>query len=54
MAGKRIMYVVKDEPKSEVWTNFSSGAYEVAGVETGAQAMSYYYHISQMSKAACK
>lgn len=49
-----IMFAVKGETNTEIWTPLSPSTYEVAGIETGPHAMAYFYKIKQTSKSICK
>ena len=49
-----IMFAVQGETNTEIWTPLSPGTYEVAGIETGPNAMAYFYKIKQTSKSTCK
>ena len=49
-----ILFAVQGETNTEVWTAVSPGIYDVAGIETGPNAMAYAYTIKQTSKSTCK
>jgi hypothetical protein len=50
----KILFAVQGESNTEIWTPSTQGVYNVAGIETGPNAMAYYYKIKQTSKSTCK
>jgi hypothetical protein len=50
----KILFAVQGETNTEIWTPSTQGVYNVAGIETGPNAMAYHYKIKQTSKSTCK